>query len=152
DVDQELGLEHLDRHLLPDGEVLGHEHLAHAAGAEVLDHPIPIADDVTRRMRPRRQVAKEGLRQRVDARAGYFGGVAAVRQGAPRRTFYPSPTGGCKASSETSCRSASGRVKKKVVPFLSRLSAHTRPSCASTSAFTIDSPRPTPVCDFLRAC
>jgi hypothetical protein len=40
--------------------------------------------------------------------------------------------------------SATGSVKQKVEPAPGLLSAHTRPPCASTSCFTMASPRPAP--------
>ena len=48
-VGEQLGLEHLDRDLAPDRQVLGDEHLAHRAVAERLDQLVPAGDHVADR-------------------------------------------------------------------------------------------------------
>ncbi len=51
-VGQQLLLEHLERDLLADRQVLGHEHLTHGAVAERLQQLVATGDDVADEQRP----------------------------------------------------------------------------------------------------
>ena len=63
-------LEHLERDLLADRQVLGDEHLAHGAVAERLHELVAAGDDVADEQRLRLQQLDQRFGQRIDARNG----------------------------------------------------------------------------------
>src|SRR5262249_40025497 len=72
-VEEQLDLQQLQRHAPPDRQVLGDEHLAHAALAERVDELVAVGQDVADEVGTARDRVEEVGRKRVDARRGRRG-------------------------------------------------------------------------------